>query len=75
MGRSALSSGKAITRLSEQLGRARTINRAVKIEQRIQGHAGKIGQSLTMQGVFQGDKYLVQQLTDAGGANGCKCRK
>lgn len=75
VGKKAFGSGKAIANLSEQLGRARTANRVSKIERRIQGHAGDIAAPFVTQVVFQGGKYLVKQVTDAGGANDCTCRQ
>jgi RHS repeat-associated protein len=75
VGKNTLNSGRAISTLSEQLGRAQTANRAAKIASRIQAHTSSIAGDLVTQGAFQGAKYVSKQATDAGGANDCTCRK
>jgi hypothetical protein len=79
VGKNTLNSGRAISTLSEQLGRAQTANRAAKIAGRIQAHTSSIAGDLVTQGAFQGAKYIGQQGTDAGGANpdrsDCTCRR
>jgi RHS repeat-associated protein len=75
VGKTGASSGKAIKVLSEQLERARTLNRAGKVASRIQGHQAEIVGVLAPQLVFQGVKELGKDVSDAGGANKCGCRK
>jgi RHS repeat-associated protein len=75
VGKNTVNSGRAIATLSDQLSRAQTFNRASKIARRIQAHTSSIAGDLVTQGAFQGAKYVGKQATDAGGANGCTCRK
>ena len=75
VGKNILNSGRAISTLSERLGRAQTVNRASKIASRIQAHTWTIAGNLGVQGAFQVAKYIGQQATDAGGVNDCICRK
>jgi hypothetical protein len=75
VGKNTANSGRAIVSLAEQLGRVKTLNRASKIAGRIQDHTSSIAGDLVTQGAFQGAKYIGKQVTDAGGANDCTCRK
>jgi len=61
VGKNALNSGRAISTLSEQLGRAQTVNRATKIAGRIQSHTSSIAGDIVTQGAFQGAKYVGKQ--------------
>ncbi|MBN8284888.1 hypothetical protein [Zoogloea sp.] len=75
VGKSALNSGRAISKLSEQLGRAQTINRAAKIAGRIQSHTSSIAGDIVIQGAFQGAKYVGKQVTGAARTTDCSCQK
>ncbi|MFM2058832.1 MAG: hypothetical protein RLY71_3217, partial [Pseudomonadota bacterium] len=75
VGKTAGTSGRAIANLTEQLGRAQTANRAAKIEGRIASHSMSIADVLVPQLGFQGVKELGKQVSGAGGANDCTCRK
>jgi uncharacterized protein RhaS with RHS repeats len=75
VGKTAGTSGRAIANLTEQLGRAQTANRAAKIEGRIASHSMSIADVLVPQLGFQGVKELGKQISGAGGANDCTCRK
>jgi len=73
-GKNALRPGRAISTLSEQLGRAQILNRTMKISSRIQAHKASIADDLATQGVVRRFTYIVKQITDAGGANRCNCK-
>lgn len=75
VGKTAGTSGRAIAYLTEQLGRAQTANRVAKIEGRITSHSMRIADVLLPQLGFQGVKALGKQISGAGGANDCTCRK
>ncbi len=75
VGKTTVNSGRAIANLSEQLGRAQSVNRIAKLESRIQSHATSIADQILVQGGFQGIKYLGKEITAAGGAIDCTCRK
>ncbi len=75
VGKTATSSGRAIAALTEQLSRARTANRISKVESRIAAHSTSIADALLPQLGFQGIKALGKEVTDAGGANDCTCKK
>jgi RHS repeat-associated protein len=75
VGKTAATSGRAISTLTEQLGRAQTANRVAKIESRIASHSMSIANVLVPQLGFQGVKAIGNQVNNAGGANDCTCRK
>ena len=64
VGKTTWRSGGAIKKLSEQAGRARTANRAQKIENRIDAHKDTIKDALITQGLFQGAKEAGKHIND-----------
>jgi uncharacterized protein RhaS with RHS repeats len=68
-------SGRAISNLSNQLGRARTPNRSAKIESRIDSHWSKIADPLLTQVGFQGAKFGADKAAGNGGSSDCTCKK
>ena len=74
VGKTGVSSGRAISSLTEQLGRAQTVNRAAKIESRIADHTMRIADMLIPQLGFQGAKAVASGIAGAGGAD-CTCKK
>jgi len=75
VGKSAYRSGKAIGNLAGQLKRAQTANRVAKIEQRIQKNVGNVMGPLVAQGVFQGGKALVKEITNTDDSKECVCQQ
>ena len=74
LGRIGASSGRAISSLTEQLGRAQTANRAAKIEARISDHTMRIADVLIPQLGFQGAKTVASGVAGATGSD-CTCKK
>lgn len=78
VGKKSLNSGRAISTLSGQLGRARTANRINKIQGRINQHKGQIQEIVGTQLAWQGAKAAGKGIAGdgaGGGADGCGCQK
>jgi hypothetical protein len=77
--RTGANSGRAISTLTDQLGRAQTANRIARIEGRIAQHATSIADVLIPQLGFQGVKAIASHGAGGGGGGGgsqdCTCKK
>lgn len=73
VGKTGSTSRSAIRSLSEQLGRARTINRGAKLERRIGQHRATITDALLVQGGFQTMKAIGKGIN--GSESGCSCKR
>ena len=71
-GKTLFKSTKALNVLKDQASRARTANRAAKIQDRINRHQTGISDALITQGGFQGAKQLGKAMEDNNSSQSCQ---
>jgi len=74
VGKTAWTSGNAAKTIAGQLTRARTANRAAKLQARLDAHTGAITEAVATQASWQGYKFLGKQL-DGNKQRDCTCKK
>lgn len=74
VGKTVARSGRAVVELESQRLRAQTLNRVLRLEQRIDKHNADIASAIATQAAFQLSKQVGKEIA-ASAQNNCGCRK